>query len=155
MKMPSFADFLKAIVIALLLGIIAFLIRPVLGLEQTAGPNAFLIGLIAGALLGAVIMCIKFAAVTAKEAGEIRSIFVGNLAFKASQEELRNLFSPFGEVRSVRIMTDRATRRPRGFGFVEMDRKAADKAIKALDGTEFHGRKLRVNIGSERKPRPE
>jgi len=52
----------------------------------------------------------------------------------------------------VRIMTDRVTRRPRGFAFVEMDEKAIPAAIKGLDGKEFHGRNLRVNEGSDQRP---
>ena len=56
---------------------------------------------------------------------------------------------------SVRLMTDRVTRKPRGFGFVEMNRKEARAAIRALDGTEFFGRQLKVNIAKERKPQQE
>ncbi|OOZ41050.1 hypothetical protein BOW53_05755 [Solemya pervernicosa gill symbiont] len=83
--------------------------------------------------------------------GEPLSIFVGNLAYKASRDELKALFGKYGEVRSVRIMTDRATRRPRGFGFIEMDEKSARKAIKKLDGYEFMGRNIKVNEGNQRR----
>nr|WP_232024031.1 RNA-binding protein [Sulfurivermis fontis] len=89
----------------------------------------------------------------AADNGETRSIFVGNLAYRASKDELEQLFGQYGVVRSVRIMTDRMTRRPRGFGFVEMEAKSALAAIKALDGKEFHGRALKVNEGNERRPR--
>ncbi|NOR51539.1 MAG: RNA-binding protein [Gammaproteobacteria bacterium] len=84
-----------------------------------------------------------------------KTIFVGNLAFKANSEQLRELFAKYGTVHTVRIMTDRMTRRPRGFAFVEMDEKPSAKAIKALNGKEFMGRDLRVNEGNERKPRQE
>ena len=87
------------------------------------------------------------------DTGEKKTIFVGNLAFKASPDELSELFTKYGTVHSVRIMKDRATRRPRGFAFVEMNERGATKAIKSLDGKEFMGRKLRVNEGAERKER--
>ena len=80
-----------------------------------------------------------------------QSIFVGNLNFNASREQVQALFAEYGEVISVRIMTDRVTRRPRGFGFIEMPREAAFKAIDALNGQEFMGRDLRVNEGHDRR----
>ena len=79
-----------------------------------------------------------------------KTIYVGNLPFRASETEVRELFAQHGTVQSVRLITDRQTGRPRGFGFVEMDQEEADAAIKAIDGTEFGGRSLRVNEASER-----
>ena len=81
-----------------------------------------------------------------------KRIYVGNLPFKATEDELRQLFSRHGTVHSVDIITDRETGRPRGFGFVEMDDEAAQAAIGAMDGAELGGRNLRVN---EAKQRPE
>jgi len=73
-------------------------------------------------------------------------IYVGNLSFQSSQEDLQELFEKHGSVQSVSIITDRETGRPRGFAFVEMSNSAeAESAIKALDGTSFDGRPLRVN----------
>ena len=87
--------------------------------------------------------------------GEIKSIYVGNVAFSAPREALQELFEAYGRVISVRLMTDRVTRRPRGYGFVEMESQAADAAIAALDGREFFGRSLRVNEAKQRAPRQE
>ncbi len=81
------------------------------------------------------------------------TIFVGNLPFSASEEEVGELFAPFGEVQAVRLITDRETGRPRGFGFVEMEQEDAQAAIEALNGTEMGGRTLRINEAEERKPR--
>ena len=81
------------------------------------------------------------------------TIFVGNLPFSASEEEVGELFTPFGEVQAVRLITDRETGRPRGFGFVEMEQEDAQAAIEALNGTEMGGRTLRINEAEERKPR--
>ena len=65
------------------------------------------------------------------------NVFVGNLPFSATEEEVTDLFAAYGTVDSVRLITDRDTGRPRGFGFVELDDEAASKAIEALDGTEL------------------
>lgn len=81
----------------------------------------------------------------------MKSIYVGNLPFTASEDEVRDLFAAYGEVESVRLMTDRETGRPRGFGFVKMPADDADAAIKALDGKPFGGRNLRVNEAEERR----
>ena len=80
----------------------------------------------------------------------MKKIYVGNLLFSATEEELNGLFAAHGEVESVALITDRETGRPRGFGFVEMSDEGAAAAIAALDGTELGGRNLRVN---EARPR--
>ncbi len=82
------------------------------------------------------------------------SIYVGNLPFTASEDELRNLFEQYGPVNSVKLITDRDTGRPRGFGFVEMDQDAASTAIESLNGKDLGGRSLRINEAKERESRP-
>ncbi len=78
-------------------------------------------------------------------------IFVGNLSFNTSDNELADAFAPFGEVTSAQVVTDRETNRSRGFGFVDMpDDSAAQAAIAGLNGAELQGRALNVN---EAKPR--
>ncbi|MCP4204632.1 MAG: RNA-binding protein [bacterium] len=80
-----------------------------------------------------------------------KKIYVGNLPFTATEDEMREKFEEFGPVMSINLITDRETGRPRGFGFVEMeDSEQADAAIAALDQTEMGGRKLNVN---EARPR--
>lgn len=81
------------------------------------------------------------------------SIYVGNLPFSATEDEIRSLFEAHGHVRSVKLITDRETGRPRGFGFVEMEGSSAAAAIEALNGREMEGRTLRVNEARERAPR--
>jgi RNA recognition motif-containing protein len=84
------------------------------------------------------------------------NIFVGNLAFTTTEQDLRQLFEPYGTLETVRIMTDRETGRSRGFGFVEMpDGYAAHSAIDALNGTSLAGRALTVNEARPREPRLE
>ena len=77
-------------------------------------------------------------------------LYVGNMSFDTTQSSLEALFSNYGEVQEVAIVTDRDTGRPRGFGFVTMDDEGARKAIDALNGNDFEGRALNVN---EAKPR--
>ncbi len=79
-----------------------------------------------------------------------KRIYVGNLPFTATSEEIRGLFESYGEVASVDLVNDRETGRPRGFGFVEMDDAAADDAIAALNGREIGGRALKI---AEARPR--
>lgn len=82
--------------------------------------------------------------------GMSKKLYVGNLPFSTTDDDLEQLFSQHGNVVSARVITDRDTGRSRGFGFVEMDSAAADDAARALDGSDFGGRTLRVNEARER-----
>ena len=84
----------------------------------------------------------------------MKSIYVGNLSYSATEEELKTLFAQYGEVESVKLVTDRETGKPRGFGFVQMEDNAALTAIEALNGQELGGRNLRINEARERAERP-
>lgn len=79
-------------------------------------------------------------------------IFVGNLSYHTTEDQLSDLFSQAGEVESATIITDRDTGRSRGFAFVEMDQEAGAKAIEQFNGYELDGRTINVN---EARPRPE
>ena len=81
-----------------------------------------------------------------------KKVYVGNLSFGATEDQVRDLFSEFGDIQSIAMINDRDTGRFRGFCFVEMAPSAADAAIAALDGKEVGGRNLRVN---EARPREE
>ena len=83
-----------------------------------------------------------------------KKIYIGNLPFSATEDEIRELFAKHGTVESINLVNDRETGRPRGFGFVEMDDEGATAAISALDGTELGGRNLRVNEARPREERP-
>jgi RNA recognition motif-containing protein len=74
-----------------------------------------------------------------------KKLFVGNLSFQTSEQDLSDLFAQVGKVDSVSIITDRMTGRSKGFGFVEMDNEAAENAITKFNGAELDGRKLTVN----------
>lgn len=79
----------------------------------------------------------------------IKSIYVGNLPFGISAEEVQQMFEPFGEVYSAKIIYDRLTGRPRGFAFVEMDDVNLPSAIEALHGSDCGGRNIVVNEAKE------
>jgi RNA recognition motif-containing protein len=84
------------------------------------------------------------------------NIYVGNLAFSATEDEVRQLFEPYGAVEKVSVITDQYTGRSRGFGFVEMsDSRAAQSAIQGLQGKSLGGRTLTVNEAKPRAPRRE
>jgi cold-inducible RNA-binding protein len=84
--------------------------------------------------------------------GSDMDIYVGNLPWSCNDDDLRELFTPFGEVASARVVLDRETGRSRGFGFVQMPSgDEAAKAIQGLDGQDLNGRPLRVN---ESQPKP-
>ena len=85
----------------------------------------------------------------------MKNIYVGNIAYAASEEDLREAFGEYGEVASVKIVMDRDTGRSKGFGFVEMEtEEAASAAIDALNGAELVGRPLKVNEARGPRPRP-
>ncbi|BDQ38705.1 RNA-binding protein [Pseudodesulfovibrio nedwellii] len=83
-----------------------------------------------------------------------KNLYVGNLSWSSTEDEVRAAFEAYGEVTSVKLIEDRETGRPRGFGFVEMDDNGAREAIAALDGKDFGGRNIKVNEAKAREERP-
>ncbi len=82
-------------------------------------------------------------------------VYVGNLPFEMTDGDLQELFTPHGAVTSAKVVMDRETGQPRGFGFVEMEQSAdAQKAIETLNGQECKGRTLKVNLAKPREERP-
>jgi cold-inducible RNA-binding protein len=81
-------------------------------------------------------------------------LYVGNLSFNSTEDDIRDAFSSHGTVTSVNVIMDRDTGRPRGFAFVEMGSSSeAQAAVKALDGQDLGGRNLKVNVAKPREPR--
>jgi RNA recognition motif-containing protein len=79
-----------------------------------------------------------------------KRLYVGNLPFNATTEEVRTAFEAHGTVHDVNLITDRDTGRPKGFGFIEMDEDGAKAAIENLDSKDFGGRDIKVNEARER-----
>ena len=80
----------------------------------------------------------------------MKKIYVGNLPFSATEDELKDLFGQHGTVHSVALINDRETGRPRGFGFIEVEDEGLSAMIQNLDGKELNGRALRVNEAQDR-----
>ena len=78
-------------------------------------------------------------------------LYVGNLSYSITELDLRELFAGLGTVTDAKIITDRETGRPRGFGFIELSSADAARAIQALNGKDFEGRALKVNEAQERE----
>ena len=84
--------------------------------------------------------------------GSLKKLYVGNLPFSTTEEDLREMFEQHGPTVSVRVITDRETGRSRGFGFVEFEEESnAEKALQALNGMDMGGRSLRVNEAQDRQ----
>ena len=82
----------------------------------------------------------------------MKNIYVGNISYSVTEDNIQELFEQHGKVNSVKIIIDRYTQRSKGFGFVEMeDEKEADEAINAINGIEFLGRNLKVNEAREKR----
>ncbi|MGD8577446.1 MAG: hypothetical protein PVG13_10180, partial [Thiohalophilus sp.] len=115
-EFPTFRTLIKTILISLLLAVVGFFVIPKINIEQISAQRLFSYGVLIGGVLVGLLVSLR---IYAASSTEVESIFVGNLAFKATPNALRKLFEDYGDVHAVRLMTDRATRRPRGFGFVE------------------------------------
>ena len=154
MKSPTLSTVITAIVFAVLAYIISILF-------STPDPAinvgiAFLTAFIAP-LIGNYIPAGIFSAPEASDISEddARTLYVGNLPYRANETSVRELFSNYGTVISVRLMKDKHTGKRRGFGFVEMAVDDLDKAISALNDTEFQQRTLKVREAKERPERIE
>lgn len=82
------------------------------------------------------------------------NIYVGNLPYSVDEEDIRSLFEEFGDVNSVKLISDRETGRMKGFGFVDMEDAGGANAIENLDGSDFNGRNIKVNQARERTQQP-
>ena len=147
--LPTFKNIIKAFVIASILSVIGYYLYPSFNLNELAPARLVAYSTLITAFIAGVLAVIpmEFNLIGSNQV----SVFIGNLAFKASANDLRDLFEEYGDIQSVRVMTDRATRRPKGFAFVEMDKKGAKAAIADLDGSEFFGRDIKVNFATRRK----
>ena len=83
-----------------------------------------------------------------------KNLYVGNLSWSTNEGDVRSAFEAYGEVTSVKLIEDRETGRPRGFGFVEMEDSGAIEAIQNLDGIMLDGRNIKVNEAKPRAERP-
>jgi hypothetical protein len=142
MKSPQGLTFIVAIIFA----VVAYFVSSAIGdISATVVAVLVLISAFIAPLIGSA---------TASDSlnDEVKTLYVGNLPYRANESAVRELFSEHGQVHSVRLMKDKHTGKRRGFGFVEMSANDADTAVSSLNDTEFQQRTLKVR---EAKERPE
>lgn len=146
----------KILVSTIIVSAASYFVGPMLGLDGIS----MAVGVLAGGVIAALLSIPgksgtsktkqpKQAPVSSSD-GELQTLFVGNLAFRANRGALIKHFSPYGPVHNARIVVDRNTRKPRGYGFVEIPANNTDAAIRDLDGQEFFGRELKVSRANNR-----
>jgi len=152
-------NFISGLSASVVIAVLGYFLANAIGLEGLS----FAVGSFSGGLLAALLSSRHIsrqqpskAATTKDKIGAGRAatpgrktLYVGNLAFKADRNALEKLFSEQGKVFNTRIVIDRQTRRPRGYGFVEMEENDAIHAIGALDGETFFGRRLKITEAKE------
>ncbi|MDX8388442.1 MAG: RNA-binding protein [Ghiorsea sp.] len=144
----------KGIVIAGVLGLVGYFAAPMVGLSSAVPVGSLVaIGLFVGYLVGAYITWRASSSCSAGKStpSNTNVLYVGNIPFKAREEEVQRLFETYGGVKSVRLVRGGPSRRPKGYGFVEMASAKDVKAALVLNGEEFAGRKLRVNEAKDKK----
>ena len=149
MKSPT----LQATIIAVVLAVIAYLVKP----DPIVAAGLVFISAFISSLFGGSSATKSSSASNSDSTsdGDVRTLYVGNLPYRANETAVRDIFSEHGTVHSVRLMKDKHTGKRRGFGFVEMASDDLDKAITALNDTEFQQRTLKVREAKERPERIE
>jgi RNA recognition motif-containing protein len=143
MKSPQGLTFIVAVVFA----VIAYFLSTVTGNTPAITAVLVLVSTFIAPLIGS-----SSSTESTTEEEEVKTLYVGNLPYRANESAIRELFSEHGQVHSVRLMKDKHTGKRRGFGFVEMSANSADAAVSSLNDTEFQQRTLKVR---EAKERPE
>ncbi|MFD2096893.1 RNA recognition motif domain-containing protein [Corallincola platygyrae] len=146
-------NFTKSLLFSAVLALLGFFSVKTLG-DSVSSDILFAVGI----LIGGVLIPLFLPSQGGEEAqessasvGEVKTLYVGNLPYRANEAAVRTLFEDHGKVFSVRLMKDRQTGRRKGYGFVEMELAGANKAIKALNDNEFQQRTLKVREAKERK----
>jgi len=141
----------KVVAIAAGIAVIGYFSGSLLGESMPRG-SVLALGLFVGCLLGAFgsARCGKRCSSASGSKGKEGVLYVGNIPFKAREEEVQRLFETYGSVKSVRLVRGGPSRRPKGYGFVEMGSAQEAKAAVALNGQEFAGRELRVSEAREK-----
>ncbi len=144
---------IKSIILLVVCVATGYFVAPKIGLAA----NDLTIGLAIGGLLQTLLILVSSSKCTASaessvsDNSEKTTIYVGNLDFDTTEEAISALFETYGETTTVRLMRDKETGKGRGFCFVEMGTLDADLAIEALNGSDFAGRALKVNVANNRR----
>lgn len=146
MKSPQI---LTVILVAIVFATIGYFVAGFIGLDG----KSTAIGLFLGAFIAPFIGSSSSSTHDSEASSEVKTLYVGNLPYRANEAAVRHLFAEYGQVHSVRLMKDKHTGKRRGFGFVEMSAADTDSAISALNDTEFQQRTLKVREAKERPDR--
>jgi hypothetical protein len=153
----SLSCFVKLFAAAIVASLVGFFATSAIGTGGLPAASLFATGITIGTIFGGLLValypaseCASKASSGASSTSGASSIYVGNLPFNAGESDVKNLFAPYGEVVEVRLVKDRRSHRPKGYGFVEMSATDAKSAIKHLNGTDYAGRTLRVNEGKKK-----
>lgn len=138
----SMICFIKLCVVAVIFSLAGYYAMPFLAMGGSPEPSIFATCLLIGALFGGFLVALNPVKKDSKSNANV--LYVGNIPFNVREDEVQRLFEAYGTVKAVRLVTGGPNKRPKGYGFVEMDKEGAIEALN-LNGSEFGGRKLRVN----------
>ena len=144
-------SFILNIVITIVIAVIAYFLLPIFSADISS-PIAILIGVLVGGIVVPLLSSLFAPSPQAgnDESNEVSTLYVGNLPYRANEQDVQTHFEQQGKVVSVRLMKDRRTGKRKGYGFVEMDTKGANKAIKQLNDSSFQERTLKVRLAKEK-----
>ncbi|MCW8831860.1 MAG: RNA-binding protein [Colwellia sp.] len=149
MKSPQLSTVITAVVFA----IITYFITTTISAEPVIAAACVFIGSFLAPLLTNSSESSSTGATSTADTDDLKTLYVGNLPYRANEAAVKELFANYGHVQSVRLMKDKHTGKRRGFGFVEMAANDINKAISALNDTEFQQRTLKVREAKERPER--
>lgn len=145
-------SFILNIFITVIFAIVLYFVLPILA-SDISSPLAAAIGVLVGGILIPIVTKLLPSTNSSNEdggSGEVSTLYVGNLPYRANEQAVQEHFEQQGNVVSVRLMKDRRTGKRKGYGFVEMNAKGADKAIKNLNDSIFQERTLKVRLAKEK-----
>lgn len=151
MKSPQ----ISTVIIAIVFAIVAYIITSAVSISPVVVSVIVFISAFVTPLVSNSSSTTDTSEPTQESSEDVKTLYVGNLPYRANETAIRELFSNHGVVQSVRLMKDKHTGKRRGFGFVEMSASDIDKAITALNDTEFQQRTLKVREAKERPERTE
>lgn len=144
-------SFIVNLIVSALLAVLSYFLLPMLGIDIPSN-FALALGLLLGGILSPVIGSLFSKGLASGESDEdsSKTLYVGNLPYRANEQAVQEHFELQGHVHSVRLMKDRRTGKRKGYGFVEMDANGAHKAIKNLNDSEFQERTLKVRMAKDK-----
>lgn len=141
----SVSCFIKLFAVAMVASLAGYYVVAAVDPAGIPAASLFATGITLGTIFGGLLVALAPKPGVAEAAATSSNIYVGNLPFNAGNDDVKNLFSPYGEIIDIRLVKDRRSKRFKGYGFVEMNVEGAKSAIQHLDGTDYAGRTLRVN----------